>query len=88
MQWIVRQHAEVEMIMNSVERIKEYTSLEQEPPAVVESCRPPEGVMSIEIFFGGRKDWITFLFETSGRIKAVLKLRMWWCGMPPINHLF
>ncbi|KAJ3042390.1 hypothetical protein HDV00_007346 [Rhizophlyctis rosea] len=41
--WIVRQHAEVEMNMNSVERIREYTTLEQEPPAVVESRRPPPG---------------------------------------------
>ncbi|KAJ3052959.1 hypothetical protein HK097_005357 [Rhizophlyctis rosea] len=39
--WIVRQHAEVEMNMNSVERIQEYTSLEQEPPMIVESHRPP-----------------------------------------------
>ncbi|KAJ3327180.1 hypothetical protein HDU76_012272 [Blyttiomyces sp. JEL0837] len=38
--WIVRQHAEMEMGMNSVERCREYFLIEQEPPAVNESYRP------------------------------------------------
>ncbi|KAJ8331529.1 Transporter of the ATP-binding cassette (ABC) [Batrachochytrium dendrobatidis] len=38
--WTVRMHAEMEMSMNSVERVKEYTGIEQEPPAIIESNRP------------------------------------------------
>ncbi|KAJ3291882.1 hypothetical protein HK104_005738 [Borealophlyctis nickersoniae] len=39
--WIVRQHAEVEMNMNSVERINDYISIEQEAPAIIQGHRPP-----------------------------------------------
>ena len=38
--WAVRFHAEMEMSMNSMERVQEYTRLEQEPPAVIEHKRP------------------------------------------------
>lgn len=38
--WTVRMHAEMEMAMNSVERIEEYTVLEQEAPAIIDSRRP------------------------------------------------
>ncbi|KAJ3322266.1 hypothetical protein HDV06_003159, partial [Boothiomyces sp. JEL0866] len=36
----VRLQAEVEMAMNSVERVEEYCKIEQEPPAIIESNRP------------------------------------------------
>ncbi|KAH6566012.1 hypothetical protein BASA60_009663 [Batrachochytrium salamandrivorans] len=38
--WTVRMHAEMEMSMNSVERVNEYSTIEQEPAAIVESNRP------------------------------------------------
>jgi ABC-type multidrug transport system fused ATPase/permease subunit len=40
--WTVRLHAEMEMAMNSVERVMEYTEIEQEPPAIMENNRPPQ----------------------------------------------
>ncbi|KNC96889.1 uncharacterized protein SPPG_07717 [Spizellomyces punctatus DAOM BR117] len=39
--WVVRMHALMEMSMNSVERIQEYLSIEQEAPPVIEGSRPP-----------------------------------------------
>ncbi|KAI8360085.1 hypothetical protein B0O80DRAFT_194371 [Mortierella sp. GBAus27b] len=41
--WLVRLYSNNEMNMNSVERIREYMVLPQEPPAVIESSRPPVG---------------------------------------------
>ncbi|RKP02430.1 hypothetical protein CXG81DRAFT_10769 [Caulochytrium protostelioides] len=41
--WIVRMHAEMEMSMNSVERVQEYMQIEQEPPAIIPDSRPPPG---------------------------------------------
>ncbi|KAF9437497.1 hypothetical protein BGZ76_000493 [Entomortierella beljakovae] len=41
--WLVRLYSNNEMNMNSVERIREYMDLPQEPPAVIEGCRPPPG---------------------------------------------
>ncbi|RKO90517.1 P-loop containing nucleoside triphosphate hydrolase protein, partial [Blyttiomyces helicus] len=41
--WTVRMHADMEMSMNSVERVAEYTATEQEPPAIIEGSRPPAG---------------------------------------------
>ncbi|RKO93601.1 ABC transporter type 1, transmembrane domain-containing protein, partial [Blyttiomyces helicus] len=38
--WAVREHADMEMAMNSVERVAEYTATEQEPPAIIEKSRP------------------------------------------------
>ncbi|KAL2917396.1 Transporter of the ATP-binding cassette (ABC) [Polyrhizophydium stewartii] len=38
--WTVRMHADMEMSMNSVERVQEYTSIEQEAAEIVESNRP------------------------------------------------
>ncbi|KAJ2999430.1 hypothetical protein HDV02_002915 [Globomyces sp. JEL0801] len=38
--WAVRLHAEMEMAMNSVERVEEYTDIDQEPPMIIESRRP------------------------------------------------
>lgn len=42
MNWLVRMTAELEVSMNSVERLVEYNPLETEAPAVVDSNRPPE----------------------------------------------
>ncbi|KAH7106077.1 P-loop containing nucleoside triphosphate hydrolase protein [Auriculariales sp. MPI-PUGE-AT-0066] len=39
--WIARFYAELELDLNSVERVAEYLDIVQEPPAVVESNRPP-----------------------------------------------
>ncbi|KAJ3274555.1 hypothetical protein HDU76_010700, partial [Blyttiomyces sp. JEL0837] len=38
--WAVRQHADMEMSMNSVERCQEYFLIEQEPARIVEDYRP------------------------------------------------
>lgn len=40
--WTVRLHAEMEMAMNSMERIGEYTQLDQEPPMHIELKCPPK----------------------------------------------
>ncbi|KAJ3393132.1 hypothetical protein HDU92_007963 [Lobulomyces angularis] len=39
--WVIRSHADMEMAMNSVERVQEYSTIEQEAPAVIEGRRPP-----------------------------------------------
>ncbi|KAJ3181536.1 hypothetical protein HDU85_003477 [Gaertneriomyces sp. JEL0708] len=39
--WVIRMHAELEMGMNSVERVLEYTNVESEPPRYIEDHRPP-----------------------------------------------
>ncbi|ORY36010.1 P-loop containing nucleoside triphosphate hydrolase protein, partial [Rhizoclosmatium globosum] len=39
--WIVRIQAQLEMNMNAVERVAEYSEIEQERPAVIEGSRPP-----------------------------------------------
>ncbi|CAN6663394.1 ATP-dependent bile acid permease [Trichomonascus vanleenenianus] len=39
--WAVRLYAELEMNMNSVERVQEYLDLDSEAPAVIEDSRPP-----------------------------------------------
>ncbi|KAF8979257.1 hypothetical protein BGZ46_005664 [Entomortierella lignicola] len=41
--WLVRLYSNNEMNMNSVERVREYMELPQEPPAVIEGSRPPPG---------------------------------------------
>ncbi|KAL0091774.1 hypothetical protein J3Q64DRAFT_1831157 [Phycomyces blakesleeanus] len=41
MYWIIRQYTQVEMDLNSVERIQEYLEIEQEPPASIQGSRPP-----------------------------------------------
>jgi ABC-type multidrug transport system fused ATPase/permease subunit len=38
--WIMRIYSRVEMNMNSLERVKEYTEVEQEPPYVIEDTQP------------------------------------------------
>ncbi|KAI9203555.1 P-loop containing nucleoside triphosphate hydrolase protein [Polychytrium aggregatum] len=40
--WVIRIHAQMEMNMNSVERVREYLEIEQEPPGIIEGHRPPE----------------------------------------------
>ncbi|KAH8831236.1 hypothetical protein DL96DRAFT_1695080 [Flagelloscypha sp. PMI_526] len=39
--WACRFYTELEMSLNSVERISEYLELPQEPPAIIDSHRPP-----------------------------------------------
>lgn len=39
--WFIRQYTQVEMNLNSVERIQEYLEIEQEAPAIIEGSRPP-----------------------------------------------
>ena len=39
--WVVRSHAEMEMSLNSVERVEEYSQITQEPAGVVANYRPP-----------------------------------------------
>ncbi|KAG0213872.1 hypothetical protein BGX28_003296 [Mortierella sp. GBA30] len=39
--WLVRIYTEMEMSLNSVERVHEYLQMPQEPPAVIEGSRPP-----------------------------------------------
>ncbi|KDQ16443.1 hypothetical protein BOTBODRAFT_186497 [Botryobasidium botryosum FD-172 SS1] len=39
--WTCRQITQLEMDLNSVERVVEYLDLPQEPPAIIESHRPP-----------------------------------------------
>ncbi|KAI9593640.1 P-loop containing nucleoside triphosphate hydrolase protein, partial [Syncephalis fuscata] len=38
---IVQRYTKVDVAMNSIERINEYLTLEQEPPAIIEHNRPP-----------------------------------------------
>ena len=44
MQFLIRSYSNMEMNMNSVERVKEYLEVEQEAPAIVEGKRPPASV--------------------------------------------
>ncbi|KAG0006808.1 hypothetical protein BGZ65_003355 [Modicella reniformis] len=39
--FLVREYTEVEMELNAIERIMEYTVMAQEPPAIIEGRRPP-----------------------------------------------
>lgn len=39
--WVSRYWGELEMAMNSVERVEEYLEIPQEPPAVIPGSRPP-----------------------------------------------
>ncbi|KAK9718409.1 Transporter of the ATP-binding cassette (ABC) [Basidiobolus ranarum] len=41
--WCVRFYSTNEVNMNSIERVQEYMTIEQEPPAVIEGERPPQG---------------------------------------------
>ncbi|KAG0234216.1 hypothetical protein BGX31_004638 [Mortierella sp. GBA43] len=41
--WLVRVYTEMEMALNSVERVNEYLDMPQEPPAIIEDSRPPAG---------------------------------------------
>ncbi|KAF9915542.1 hypothetical protein BX616_005921 [Lobosporangium transversale] len=41
--WLVRIYTEMEMSLNSVERVNEYLEMPQEPPAIIEESRPPAG---------------------------------------------
>jgi ABC-type multidrug transport system fused ATPase/permease subunit len=41
--WSARMHAEMEMNMNSVERVIQYSELPQEPPSIIENNRPFAG---------------------------------------------
>ena len=53
MNWMVRMCAELEVSMNSVERMIEYMPMESEAPAIVDDSRPPddwphEGAINIQ----------------------------------------
>jgi ABC-type multidrug transport system fused ATPase/permease subunit len=39
--YLVREYTQIEMELNAIERITEYTVMAQEPPAIVETRRPP-----------------------------------------------
>ncbi|KAI8640714.1 hypothetical protein BD408DRAFT_444931 [Parasitella parasitica] len=39
--WFIRQYTNVEMNLNSVERVQEYLELDQEPPATIDGHKPP-----------------------------------------------
>ncbi|KAF9216328.1 hypothetical protein BGZ59_010123, partial [Podila verticillata] len=41
--WVIRNYANNEMNLNSVERIAEYMELEEEPAAIIKDSRPPAG---------------------------------------------
>ncbi|KAG0260123.1 hypothetical protein DFQ27_003732 [Actinomortierella ambigua] len=41
--WLVRIYTEMEMALNSVERVHEYLQMPQEPPAIIPGSRPPAG---------------------------------------------
>lgn len=43
MNWMVRQSTELEVNMNAVERVIEYTKLTPEKPPVIANHRPPKG---------------------------------------------
>ena len=43
MLFLVRTYCQMELNMNSVERIRQYFSIEQEAPAIIEGKRPPAG---------------------------------------------
>ncbi len=43
MNWMVRQSTELEVNMNAVERVIEYTKLTPEKPPVIADHRPPKG---------------------------------------------
>ncbi|KAI9286497.1 P-loop containing nucleoside triphosphate hydrolase protein [Umbelopsis sp. AD052] len=50
--WLVRNYTQVEMDLNSVERVQEYLELEQEPPTIITNSRPSaawptEGCVSV-----------------------------------------
>ncbi|KAG2181050.1 hypothetical protein INT43_008632 [Umbelopsis isabellina] len=51
--WLVRNYTQVEMDLNSVERIQEYLELDEEPPTIITNSRPSaawptEGKLSIK----------------------------------------
>lgn len=52
--WLVRMHAIMEMEMNSVERVDEYMTIEQEFDSVVETCRPTQDVNLNKLIHSGR----------------------------------
>ncbi|KAJ3061806.1 hypothetical protein HDU99_005442, partial [Rhizoclosmatium hyalinum] len=39
--WLIRSHATLDMSMNAVERVDEYSAIDQEPPAIIPNNRPP-----------------------------------------------
>jgi ABC-type multidrug transport system fused ATPase/permease subunit len=51
--WLVRNYTQVEMDLNSVERVQEYLELDEEPPTIITNSRPSaawptEGRLSIK----------------------------------------
>ncbi|GLC35697.1 hypothetical protein PLESTB_000485000 [Pleodorina starrii] len=80
MNWMVRQTTELEVNMNSIERMVEYNRYDEEAPAVLEGSRPPkswptEGAISVkELFVRYRPELDPVLrglsFEVAGREKV------------------
>ncbi|KAM6945310.1 ATP-binding cassette sub-family C member 4-like [Aplochiton taeniatus] len=61
-QWTVRQSAEVENMMTSVERVVEYTELESEAPWETKTCPPPEWPSQGMVTF----DRVNFSYSADG----------------------
>uniref|UniRef100_A0A674EZC4 Multidrug resistance-associated protein 4 n=1 Tax=Salmo trutta TaxID=8032 RepID=A0A674EZC4_SALTR len=63
-QWTIRQSAEMENMMTSVERVVEYTELESEAPWETQKRPPPEWPSQGQITF----DWVNFSYSSDGPV--------------------
>lgn len=94
MNWMVRMTAELEVSMNSVERVVEYEPMDAEAPAVIEGHRPPPGWPSLgAIGVEGLVvryrpelppviDGLTFATKAKEKVRAVLSAKtveLQWC---------
>ncbi|KAI8872412.1 hypothetical protein GQ42DRAFT_74447, partial [Ramicandelaber brevisporus] len=39
--WVARCYGDLEIMMNSMERVEQYMKVEQEAPSIIQNCRPP-----------------------------------------------
>lgn len=84
MNWMVRMTAELEVSMNSVERVVEYEPMDAEAPAVIEGHRPPpgwpsQGAISVEGLVVRYRpelppviNGLTFATKAKEKVRAVL----------------